>query len=183
MRWTRLCGLIVVFWPVSLAWADDPPVMFPKGTVTFESYVTGAAGLDAHTTLGSTAVGMGYYVWDNVSLGVEASGYRVWEPHDDGWAGSLSGVLRQHFFTFDRATILADVSFGPIEASQRIPQGGTYFNFITRTGLGATYQLNDKIFLLGGVRYFHVSNARLEGSQRNPSVNGLEGYVGLMWKL
>ena len=34
---------------------------------------------------------------------------------------------------------------------------------------------------MAGVRYFHLSNAHLEGPRRNPSINGLEGFLGVMW--
>ena len=36
---------------------------------------------------------------------------------------------------------------------------------------------------MGGARYFHLSNAQIDGPLRNPSVNGIEGYFGLMWNL
>jgi hypothetical protein len=62
-----------------------------------------------------------------------------------------------------------------------VPDGGTYFNFTTSTGLGATYRIQDHFYLLGGVRYFHLSNAQIQGPQHNPSVNGVEGFFGLLW--
>ena len=46
---------------------------------------------------------------------------------------------------------------------------------------GTTYPLKDNLHLLTGVRYFHLSNARIEGNSRNPSINGVEGFLGLMW--
>ena len=89
--------------------------------------------------------------------------------------------MRHHLWRFDRATLFADVTFGPALATHRVPREGTYFNFTTRTGLGMTYQLDDHLHLMGGVRYFHLSNAQIEGSTRNPSINGVEGFLGLMW--
>ena len=67
-----------------------------------------------------------------------------------------------------------------IESSHRIPPAGTDFNFFFKTGVGATVQLWDKTDLIAGVRYLHISNAHLEGPQRNPSLNAVEGYVGLL---
>jgi hypothetical protein len=49
--------------------------------------------------------------------------------------------------------------------------------------VGATYQLRDNLYLFGGARYFHLSNAALEGPERNPSINGIEGYFGVMLRL
>jgi len=166
------------------AFAGDSPAAFPKGTFTLQAYGTVASGIDAEEIFDSAAFGGSYYLFDNVSLGVEASGYHfVQAPGDDGWMYGVAGVLRHHLFQFDRATLFADVTFGPAEATKRVPDAGTYFNFTTRAGIGATWQLQDNLYLIGGARYFHLSNARIEGPERNPSINGVEGYVGLMWKL
>ena len=176
-------GLLAVFVSGSCALANGRPAAFPKGTLTLQTYATYAGGIDADSDFGSAAFGAGYYVWDNVSLSLEASGYRVFQSSHDAWAYGIAGVLRHHIIQFDRTTIYADVAFGPVEATRHVPEGGTNFNFITRAGLGATYQIRDRLNMIGGVRYFHLSNARLEGSAKNPSINGVEGYVGLMWSL
>jgi hypothetical protein len=44
-----------------------------------------------------------------------------------------------------------------------------------------SYELRDGMYFMGGARYWHLSNAKMEGDLRNPSINGVEGYVGLMW--
>lgn len=156
-------------------------ITFPRGTLTLQAYGTYAAGLDANSNLGTGAAGVGYFIFDNLSLGVEANAYRTTRQEHNATAYGISGVLRHHLLHFDRASVFADVSFGPVEATQRVPAGGTYFNFVTRTGIGATYPIGDRLYVLGGVRYFHLSNAHLEGPERNPSINGIEGFVGLMW--
>ena len=173
-------GLIATVLAGGALAADRPPA-FPKGTLSFQTYGTYAGGLDANTDIGSGAVGAGYYVFDNLSLSLEATGYRARQSPRDAWLYGVSGVMRHHLLQFDRATIFADVGFGPVEATRVVPAGGTYFNFITRTGLGVTYPLKDHLYLMAGARYFHLSNARIEGSARNPSINGLEGFLGLMW--
>jgi Lipid A 3-O-deacylase (PagL) len=188
MRWTT-CALIllgvVMMLPLA-ATAEDgqkPQGMnFLKGTRTFQLYGTYAGA--SHADIPSGAVGAGYFVFDNLSLSLEACGYRATQsgfPSHDAWMYGVSGVMRHHLFHFDRSTIFADVSFGPVESTERIPAGGTYFNFVTRSGIGSTYQLKDNLHLIGGVRYFHLSNAKIEGRARNPSLNGVEGFVGLMW--
>ena len=60
--------------------------------------------------------------------------------------------------------------------------GGTPFNFTTVAGAGIAYRLNGSTDLPTGVRYFHLSNARLEGPERNPSINGITGYLGMIYK-
>ncbi len=182
-RWSFLIVAVVLCGLTHDALADGHAPSFPKGTLTLQGYGTYAGGIDADSDLGSAAFGVGYYVWDNVSLSLEASGYRVWQSNQNAWAYGMSGVLRHHFLQLEKATIFADVSFGPAEATRRVPEGGTHFNFITRTGIGVTYPIQERLHLMGGVRYFHLSNAQIEGKVRNPSINGVEGFVGVMWSL
>jgi len=35
---------------------------------------------------------------------------------------------------------------------------------------------------IAGVRYFHLSNAKREGADRNPSVNAIQAVVGVMFR-
>ena len=37
------------------------------------------------------------------------------------------------------------------------------------------------MYLLGGMRYLHFSNAQIDGKERNPSINAAEGYFGLLF--
>jgi hypothetical protein len=164
---------------------DTRPVLFPKGSFTFDAYASYAAGLDRDDRLASANIGFNYYLWNNVSLGVEFTGSREFIPGPDthdAYGAGLSLVYRNHLFTWDRATFFSDIEFGPLQSTARIPSGGTDFNVAFRSGIGGTYQLDDHLHLLAGVRYFHISNAHLEGPRRNPSVNGIEGYFGVMWK-
>lgn len=159
---------------------------FVKGTGTFQLYGAYAGGMGEKTDVASGAVGAGYFVFDNLSLSLEACGYRALQSGQhgigrDAWMYGVSGVMRHHLIRFERMTFFADVSFGPVEATERVPARGTYFNFVTRTGIGSTYHLKDNLYLISGVRYFHISNAKIEGRLRNPSINGLEGFAGVMW--
>jgi hypothetical protein len=155
---------------------------FPKGTLSLQTYGTYSGGLGAYTNTESAAAGVGYYVFDNFSLSLEGSGYRAQQSGTrDAWMYGIAGVLRHHVIQWDRMTFFFDAAFGPVEATARVPGGGTYFNYITRTGIGATFLLKDHTYLIGGARYFHLSNARIEGPARNPSINGVEGFLGIMW--
>jgi opacity protein-like surface antigen len=180
-----LCLTSLLLTPLALA-ADHPPA-FEAGTWTLQSYATYAGGLGEYANISAGHIGGSYYVFNNLSLGLELSGGFVHQSDfgaKDAWLYGASAILRHHVLELDRrTTIFIDASFGPFEASHRLPAGGTHFNFITRVGLGATYQLKDNLYLIAGARYFHLSNARIEGSDRNPSINGVEGVLGLMWRL
>lgn len=131
--------------------------------------------------IGYGAVGVSYFVFDELSLGGEARYYRSNQDGPDANIYDLNIILRQYIFRFDRWTIFFDASAGVSEADHRVPPGGTNFNFIEEAGFGATYQVGDHVYLIGGIRYFHLSNAKLHGADENPSLNGIGGYVGLMW--
>jgi hypothetical protein len=88
--------------------------------------------------------------------------------------------LRTRLIDQPKWSLFIDGGPGILEANRRIPDGGTDYNYWIKTGLGATLQLWDKTSLLGGVRFLHISNAHLEGPERNPSLNATEGYLGLL---
>lgn len=139
---------------------------------------------DEDTEMVSGTVGVGYYILDNVSISAEFTAYGVDQRGDDdpvAYSGGL--LLRHHLFTWndDRNSFFLDAGFAPIEAEDPVPPGGTTFNYVTRTGLGFTFGLGEDVHLITGARYFHLSNARREGIERNPSINAVEGYVGVMF--
>ena len=37
------------------------------------------------------------------------------------------------------------------------------------------------LHLIGGARFFHLSNANLHGRENNPSQDGIQYFVGLLW--
>jgi len=146
---------------------------------TYGSYTKNFTGEQAKMAGGT--VGLGYYVWENVSLNAEVSGYYDQQSGQDSTISDLGILLRHHLICRGRFSFFADVGAGLSYANHPTPPGGTYFNFTEEAGLGATWQLSGDLHLIGGVRYFHLSNARIEGSSRNPSINATQGYVGLMW--
>ncbi|HSZ57949.1 MAG TPA: acyloxyacyl hydrolase [Tepidisphaeraceae bacterium] len=146
---------------------------------TYGSYTQSFTG--ERVRLAGGTVGLGYYVWENVSLNAEFSGFHVDQSGEDATLSDLGILLRQHLFHRGRFSFFVDVGGGLTYATHPTPPGGTYFNFTEETGLGATWQLGGNLHLIGGVRYFHLSNARIEGPERNPSINATQGYVGLMW--
>jgi hypothetical protein len=177
----RLCVLATL---VSTSFTvAAPPTTQPvvaKGTRT-ASVATGyEIGLGS-TIIPSVQLGANYFFVDNFSIGIEGAVLGVGQPGDDAVALGVSGVLRHFLAEWDRTRLFMDLSFGPYEASDRVPEGGTRFNFITRVGPGVTYQLDETTHLMAGVRYWHLSNARIEGVDHNPSLNACEVSIGLTW--
>jgi hypothetical protein len=156
--------------------------LFPAGTWCAQVY--GSYGSDLsnrNVRLAGANFGFGYYVFNNLALNLEGQVFNVDEPGPNGWAVALTALLRHHLIRADPFSFYMDVGFGPMEAQHDTPPGGTHFNFLTRVGPGFTCKLDEATYLLGGVRYLHISNAHLDNEKDNPSVNGVEGYIGMMF--
>jgi hypothetical protein len=171
--------LLAIFTTAPLTRAEDPFTLSTQGTWSAQTYASSAFAADE--TLLSANVGVGYYVLNQLSLNLEAAAYGVFQDGPDAVAGDIRFGLRHHVLVRDRWSLFIDVSEGFFEASERVPEGGTRFNFIFRAGPGIAYQLHDDTYFIAGVHYWHLSNAKMEGNARNPSLNGAEAFVGLMW--
>ncbi len=90
-------------------------------------------------------------------------------------------MIRHHAVQFEGGSFFLDVGESVFEADNPVPEEGTTFNFVFQFGGGFTFQLADHAHLMTGVRYFHLSNADREGDARNPAMNGIQGFVGVMF--
>jgi opacity protein-like surface antigen len=177
--------------PEPFSLGPEPTLGQPIEAVSFASDrrwtldLVGVGVLDAsnrRVKMAGARVGVGYYVLDNLACRLELTGYHVSEEPGDAAAGQASFGLRHHLFDLGKSSLFVDVGGGVFEAGRRVPEGGTQFNFTFETGLGVAIPLSDRIDLEVGARYFHLSNASLHGSDRNPSVNGPEAFLGLMFR-
>lgn len=178
-RWVVIAMLAAA--PLCSA-ANDPTSDFHEGLWSLTLY--GSYTHDMQSTdvrMGGGTVGVGYYFKENLSLSAEFSGAYVGRPQQDTGAGEADLVLRHHLLHGDRWSVFLDVAGGLFEAGRDVPESGTRFDFIFQSGAGVAWRLKDNAYLLGGARYFHLSNAALEGRERNPSINGFRAYVGLMF--
>jgi hypothetical protein len=138
---------------------------------------------DRDVQMGGASVAFDYYTHTDFCLRCELTAWGVSTEAGDAAAGQGSLGFRHHFYQFGDSSLFIDVGFGIYEAGRRTPQNGTYFNFTFDTGIGVDHPIARNVDLIVGLRYFHLSNARLEGPEHNPSLNGPEGYVGVMFRL
>jgi hypothetical protein len=182
---SRFCIALMLLLSAGSAMAQTRPAWelanFPKGTLSLTSYGAYTRNLTGEkAVMASGTVGVGYYVFDNVSLNAEFGAFHNGQDGPDATISSLNLLLRQHLFHQGRFSLFIDAGGAVSIADTRTPPTGTYYNYMEETGIGSTFQLKDNLHLIGGVRYFHLSNARLEGPIHNPSINGMQGYLGLM---
>jgi hypothetical protein len=144
---------------------------------------TGLADVtNRHVGMGGMTVGAGYYVLKNLAIQMDFSAYGFGEGHTQGAAGGVTIGLRHHIVNIGKALIFADVSFGEIWASNNLPVHGTHRNNTFEFGIGVAYPIGQDVYLIGGPRFFHLSNANDAGSDRNPSINAVQGVIGVLWK-
>jgi hypothetical protein len=161
-----------------------PTVPFPRGlrlVTLYGGVMEQPTGL--REQLSFCTAGLNYYFADNWAFGVEFTGVGAAQPDDDIAAGGGDILLRTHLWSYRRLSIYGDVAVGLLEANNRIPPSGTDFNFTLQSGVGAAIHLWPHTDFFTGLRYYHLSNARQHGPDRNPSLNAIEGYAGLMFRM
>ncbi len=128
------------------------------------------------------------FLADDLEFAVEAAGWYFDQP--GGNTGGVSGsmVFRWHALHAEdyRWTLFGDAGIGLLGAFDDVPSGGTGFNFLPRLGGGLTWALNESVDgasrgprLMVGVRWHHISNARIQGDDNNPGRDSVAGYVAL----
>ncbi len=134
------------------------------------------------TNVGTLSAGFGYYFKDNWSCNFQLVAYNLQqEEQPDRFAGGFDLLLRNHFVNRDPWTVFIDGGAGVLWGDGHFPAGGTHQNFSMQAGFGLTYRLTDSMHLMGAAKWFHVSNARKRGRERNPHTDGIGFFVGLMW--
>lgn len=154
---------------------------FDKGTWALTLYGGYNREFSSDPQVGYGAVGVGYYLFDGFSVTAEARTYGVSQDGTDATTYDLDFLLRHHIIRRENWSLFLDASAGVSQSTHAVPAGGTHFNFIEETGVGVTYKLNEHLHVITGARYWHLSNARLHGPDKNPGLNGVGGYIGLMW--
>jgi hypothetical protein len=180
MRWPLmpiLATLVLCAWPST---GQAQSGAFDEGSWTLAAYGSYAEGFRLRDDqLGTATVSVGYYFADRWSINAEGVYFKFDEPTEtDAVGGNV--IFRWHFLARDRYSLYLDFGGGMLDAQDEIPAGGTEINFDARAGLGATIRLLDDLHLMGGVHYFHLSNGNIHGLDENPSIDAIEGYVGLM---
>ena len=160
------------------------PAAFPKGTFSLEleaSY-TNPIRFSTNEFITLSAAG-GYYFWDNWSVSLRGEYMHVNQDfgENDADGGGAGVLLRWHVINVDRLSFYIDGGGGLSWFNKAVPTFGTTYNFTARVGPGLSYRISDDVFLLGGARYFHLSNGNQHGRIKNPSYDGIEWYMGVMF--
>lgn len=133
-----------------------------------------------------------YFIADDVEFMVEVGLWYYNQPGDDAIGFNPNMVFRWHFVNRPSYSIYADAGIGVVVATDDVPAErdidgeiveGTPFGFTPRVGVGASFRLSEDsgARLEIGLRWAHVSNARLSGDDDNPARDSAMLYAGLVF--
>jgi len=120
-----------------------------------------------------------HFLAEYFSINLELGALYFNQLQDTGGA-NFSVLLRWHLLHGEDWTIYADAGCGLLLAGEEVPDDGTNFNFTPQAGFGGTLDVgNDGARLMAGVRWHHISNARIKGEDQNPGRDALMVYLGM----
>ncbi|MFO0861987.1 MAG: acyloxyacyl hydrolase [Phycisphaerales bacterium] len=154
------------------------------------SLVTFGGGVAYSSNEGDTAtdsnlyVAWNYFLATDIEFSLEAGLWYFNQTGPNQWGGSGTLAFRWHFVNKQTWSLFLEAGVGLLGASGEVPTGGTSFDFMPRAGGGFTYEITPGgPRLQAGVRWYHVSNARIDGDSNNPARDGVMGFVGIMFPL
>lgn len=124
------------------------------------------------------------FVAQDIQIGGEAGLWYLQQPGDNAVGGAVGFVLRWHFVNTGDWTVFADTGIAILATTEDTPRGGTSVNFKPRLGVGFTRLLaDDGTRLEVGLGWHHISNARINGDDENPSRDLPMLHVGIVFPL
>ena len=126
-------------------------------------------------------VGLGHAFAERWQVNAELAVLRVSQDTSyDVLLPAVSGIVRWRAYQDGPVSVFLEIGPGVSYASDEVPAGGTRFNFVLQAGGGMTYRLVPCVNLVGGLRWLHVSNNGLNGRDKNPDIQALGMYLGLV---
>ncbi len=149
-------------------------------------YFSATAGTSRDSSIGRiylTQMSIDHYIFDDFALRTGINfGYADADRTSGGVQGGPELGLRWHFWSGDRLTTYIDGSVATVAHQHPLTERSLQFNFDLQAGLGATFQLTEDAHLKGGVRWHHLSNARVRGKSRNLGYDAPKVYLGVLWR-
>lgn len=165
--------------------ADLAPAAAPKhdfgAAGTWRLNLLGGVISDFSTTTGGEFRSeFEYFLVDRLSLVPTFElGAMVQDGGDDPLLVSGALLLRWHFLDGEGWTVFADAGAGVAYLTGDLPPGTNGIKFNPQIGVGFTLEVSEGSAsrLMGGVRWYHFSNART--GESNDGFDGAEAYLGL----
>ncbi|GJQ30913.1 MAG: hypothetical protein HBSAPP03_27970 [Phycisphaerae bacterium] len=172
--------------------AGDAVPRFGQADTWWWSLSAGAAHDFDEATDVNVNIAARYFLAEDVEFTIELGLWYYNQPGDDALGLNPNMVFRWHCVNRERFTLYADVGIGVVIATDDVPaareiegevEDGTPFAFTPRAGVGATFRLDESSGARAeiGLRWAHVSNARLTGDDDNPARDSAMLYAGLIF--
>lgn len=122
-----------------------------------------------------------HFLVDDFAINLELAGWFFDQTEgDDPFAANFNLTFQWHFINRDRWSLFAEAGAGLLLATDEVPDGGTEFNFTPRAGMGVTFRPGEgPLRVTIGARWQHISNARIDGAERNPGRDAGMIYAGV----
>lgn len=157
---------------------------YVKGDWTF-TQIGGATIRSTDGILAGPRFSNAYYFRDNLALIAEIGVYwgRVYQdkigfPDETTGGFSMDAGFRYHWLKSDKWSLFSEALIGYSVLSKSLPANGTNFNFVLQGGGGISRELSDRVRLVAGGRYFHMSNGSFFRTP-NPGYDSLYVYGGV----
>jgi hypothetical protein len=114
------------------------------------------------------------------TLGVEFHAMAVTQERPrTAFLNAIVPVFRCRVWQGHRSTMFMEFGAGYSWSDAPVPPRGTHRNYLTVTSVGFTRRLSPQAHAVASFRWLHLSNASLEGRDRNPDIEALGGFVGV----
>jgi len=118
------------------------------------------------------------FLIDDVEWLLELGAWYHAQDGDDAASLNPAMEFRWHFFNNGQTSVFLNGGIGMLFATDEVPDGGTGIDFTPRAGIGLTQRIGaGATRLVAGLRWHHISNARMNGEDKNPSRDAPMLYV------
>ena len=162
--------------------ADDGPAFGEIGHTRYSFHLGLGVGLEQEdSTDPNFTASVSRFLAPDLEVVGEVGAWYFFQDGDDAFGVSASFAFRYHVVERETWSVFFEAGIGPLVSTDLVPDMGTGFNFMPRAGLGATWALGDGsgARAVAGLRWHHISNARISGDQDNPDRDGVYAWVGL----
>jgi hypothetical protein len=127
-----------------------------------------------------TQFAISHYLVDNIAVHYGCIlGYADAQRTPGGVLGGPEVGLRWHVVKGKRWSTYMEALAGAVYEQNPLSPHSLRFDFDLQGGGGATYSLCRDLMMQGGVRWHHLSNARVRGKKHNFGYDALMLYIGL----
>jgi hypothetical protein len=172
----------------STAWGQGsspaPASPFDRGAISAEFGLGGlveAWNLNAGREWLLDATASIWWAYANdVALGVEFRHTRIYQATPNAFLQGLSPLFRWRYLDRGSWGMFMEVGPGISWSDIETPPAGTKFNYLFQGSTGVLGRVGRNIHAFGAFRFLHVSNNGREGKNRNPDIEAMGGFGGVM---